>query len=514
MQATVGGVPGYTHAHRLVPGYHFSKGITLDGDDIAERIAPCASKFAWFFAKGYQPHYYQTLFHSAWKGENESDGLCRFRHLVAGRRGGKTMSAAWEVAYYMLNPEEFHWDYHREKSDRPLSAWVVTKDFPTGLPALMWFREVLKAAGMEHGKEYKENRGNHWFEFENGGFLHFRSAEDPESLRGAGLDIMWQDEAAFIPNKRAWEVARPALSDRQGMLITTTTPDGKNWLWEEFWSPKAQKNPSQCRVEYRSIDNPAFPQVEWEELLESYHPLLFKQEYMASFDSMAGRELSGEWLKYFHMGDLPRTPEKALDLDVYVGVDPAASLSDDADKFAIAAVGVSKDKTQAYLLDLWSGRIPFPEQLEKIEEFAVAWRPQLIGVESVAYQTTLAQQALRIPGFLPIIPLLAPGKKFLRILAMAPLFRTGRVKIQRIQSDFITEWLDYDSSRSNPKDDCLDAVEMALRMAGALLPGGMEPLPDLSHRPAGSMEELAQRHLPQSVDSEDFGFDEHLGGDW
>jgi predicted phage terminase large subunit-like protein len=471
-------------------------------------------KFAWFLKNGYEPHLFQMYFHAL--TNPKKDHLCRRRHLVAGRRGGKTMSAAWEVAYYVLHPEEFHWDAHRKVSAQPLHVWVVTKDFPTGFAALSWFRQVLIDAGLTHGVEFKENRGNHWFEFENGSFVHFRSAEDPESLRGAGLDILWMDEAAFIPNGRAWEVSRPATSDKLGLLITTTTPDGKNWLYKEFWSIKAQQNPNEGRVEYRSIDCPAFPEEEWLELLESYHPLLFKQEYMASFDSMAGKELSGEWLKYFTSDELPRDADDRtkLALDTYIGVDPAISLADDADKFAIAVVGVTKDKTQAYLLDLWSGQIPFAEQLDKIAEFHIQWKPMFIGVESVAYQQALVQQTLRLPGFLPIVPLLATGKKTIRILSMAPLFKIGRIKIQKHQRDFIDEWLDYDSQKKNPHDDCLDAVEMALRMAGAILPQSPDAPADLSHMPTGSMQELAdKRWLAFNTDNEP-GWDDQMGAEW
>jgi hypothetical protein len=39
-----------------------------------------------------------------------------------------------------------------------------------------------------------------------------------------------------------------------------------------------------------------------------YHPLMFKQEYLAMFDAMAGVELSGEWLHYYVMKDIPRLP--------------------------------------------------------------------------------------------------------------------------------------------------------------------------------------------------------------
>jgi hypothetical protein len=49
------------------------------------------------------------------------------------------------------------------------------------------------------------------------------------------------------------------------------------------------------------------------------------------------------------------------------------------------------------------------------------------------------------------------------------LFRIGKIRIKREHRDFIDEWINYDASVSNSKDDCLDSMEIALRTAGALL---------------------------------------------
>lgn len=484
-----------------MPSYKSRDGVPFDASQVSDLIQPYVDKFAWFKSKGYEPHLWQTIFHSL----PNSDQIARFRHLVAGRRGGKTLSAAWELLFYLLHPEAYRRDTNTHHVKKPVMAWVLTKDYPAGLPALLTFREVLAQAGLTHGVEYKENRGNRWFEFANGSWLFFKTADEPNSLRGAGLDLLWIDEAAFIPNREAWDVVRPALSERIGRVISTTTPDGKNWFYDEFWSESAMEDENIGRVEYWSIDNPYFPEEEWRYAARTMHPLLFKKEYCAAFDAMAGKELSGEWLKYYasepdltkDIVALPRDPDtgKLQRLDLYVGVDPAISLAEDADRFAIACIGVSKDLSQVFLIDLWAGRIPFPEQLDKIQEFNNRWHPRMIGIEAVAYQAALAQQALRLPGFLPIAQMMTGGrKKAERILAMSPLFKLGRIRIRKDQNDFIDEWVDYDSSIRNPKDDCLDAVEIALRVAGGLLPGTEDPALPLwlpEERPAGSLQELA-----------------------
>lgn len=467
-------------------------------EEAAELIAPFAPKFLWFAEQGYNPHIWQMVFHAS-QHENR---LRRYRCLVAGRRGGKTLSAAWEVIYYATHPREFHYDAHGIEEDRPLHIWILTPDYrSSGRAALQNIRLVLKEAGLLEGVDYKENRGDLYIQFENGSLIEFKTAERPDKLVGAGIDILWIDEAALIASQEAYDIARPALSDKIGIVICTTTPRGKNWFYKHFWGENAITQ-EYGSVEYRSIDNPYFTAKEWRDLKRDYHPLMFKQEFMASFDSMAGKDLSGEWLRYFTFEktstdqDIITIPRKEEDpskynLNTYIGVDPAVSLSDEADRFAIALIGVTPDLEQAFLLRIWAGRIPFHEQLEKIDEWQGLYKPMFIGVESIAYQRVLAEQAARLPSMPNIIPMFAPGKKFERIMAMAPVFRVGKMRVhEKMHSDFIEEWVDYDSSLKNTNDDCLDAVEIAMRVAGVMLPG-MVGEEQFMERPQ-TLEELAR----------------------
>ena len=157
----------------------------------------------------------------------------------------------WEVLFYCLFPEQFHKDLHGEDRDDPLWVWALSASYKVGRPSYLTFRKVIIDAGLVVGKDVKENRGDLRFEFANGSLVELKSAEDPQSLRGAGLDILWMDEAAFIKSEEAWLVTRPSLSDKRGMLITTTTPDGKNWFYDEFWGADALKDENIGRVEYR-----------------------------------------------------------------------------------------------------------------------------------------------------------------------------------------------------------------------------------------------------------------------
>jgi hypothetical protein len=111
----------------------------------------------------------------------------------------------------------------------------------------------------------------------------------------------------------------------------------------------------------------------------------------------------------------------------------------------------------------------------------------------------------------PVVPIFAKGKKFERIMAMSPLFRIGKVLIKAENRDFIDEWINYDASITNPKDDCLDSMEIALRTAGALL--GESFLDEV--KPDGSgLPDWVLKDRPDGVSKEDRFVDEFMGSMW
>lgn len=424
-------------------------------------------KIAWFLERGYNPHFYQLWFHCS---TDEQDRLCRWRSLVAGRRGGKTMSAGWEMAYYTQNPERWWQDAHGMVNQEDAWWWFLAKDHTVGLAGRLMFRQILKACGLQNRKDYQENKQEKFFEFSRAR-IDFRSAEDPSSLVGAGLNGIWLDESAKIPSKEAWEIVRPCLSDKMGMGIFTTTPEGKNWFYNEFHAEDKRGRSDISRVEYRSLDNTYFRKEEWDILLEEYHPLAFKREYMASFDAFAGRDLPGDWLHYYSWDDLPRVDGNpgAYNLDYYIGVDPAISMADNADFFALSVIGVPKgNANRAFVIESRSLHIPFAEQLDIIKEYQNKYRPVYIGIEDVAYQRALVQQASRLDSSPNVIGVPAKGSKAERIISMSPAFRLGKCLIQQTNKSFIDEWLDYDTTNKNAQDDVLDSVEIALRIAGVI----------------------------------------------
>ncbi len=48
------------------------------------------------------------------------------------------------------------------------------------------------------------NKSDHFARLINGSTIAFRSADDPQRLRGPNCSFVWLDEAAMLPDATAW----------------------------------------------------------------------------------------------------------------------------------------------------------------------------------------------------------------------------------------------------------------------------------------------------------------------
>jgi hypothetical protein len=69
--------------------------------------------------------------------------------------------------------------------------------------------------------------------FPGGGFIMVRSAQEPDNLRGATLDYLILDEAAFYPAGEYlwWGILLPMVTASRGDVLIISTPNGKNWFY-------------------------------------------------------------------------------------------------------------------------------------------------------------------------------------------------------------------------------------------------------------------------------------------
>jgi PBSX family phage terminase large subunit len=114
----------------------------------------------------------------------------------------------------------------------------------------------------------------------------FRSADNPDRLRGPNISWLWIDEAALCP-PQTWEIAIGRLREggKAGPAWITGTPKGRNWVYDLL--PRV----TVFRVATR--DNPYLDREFVRSLEDSYSGQFARQELYGEFVSFEGLVYDG-----------------------------------------------------------------------------------------------------------------------------------------------------------------------------------------------------------------------------
>lgn len=205
-------------------------------------------------------------------GERALDPLkgTRFRVVIAGRRFGKTHLAAYELLLSAWNkPKSVNWYL--------APTYGMAKD-------VMWAKLMeIVPADFIMARDVTELK----LVLRNGSVIALRSADNPDRLRGSGLDFLVLDEAAYMP-ATVWPTIRPNLSDKMGRALFISTPAGYNWFYKDIYL-QALNRPDWKVFEYTTAEGGNVPLSEIEAAKTEMDERMFKQEFEASFESLAGR---------------------------------------------------------------------------------------------------------------------------------------------------------------------------------------------------------------------------------
>ena len=344
----------------------------------------------------------------------------RFRILVAGRRFGKTRLGTLLCL---------------AKAMEGKNAWWVA---PTYAMALEGWKTVRDLAG-KYGMEVKESEKTVYTKA--GGFVTVRTADNPDRLRGAGLDFIVLDECAFIKEQTWKEVLRQTLTERKGGCLFISTPKGiQNWFKRLY--DEAENNPDWERWQFSSYDNPMIDRKELTIAKREIGSFLFSQEYEAQFVEQTGGLIKSEWFKYYTRETLTEFNEEGNyqdyiylqrqdgtvrfeDLKIYTTVDLATSTKESADFTVVTTIGLDK-QNNVYVLDVIRKRIEAPDIVKLLEQVNEKWNPVSIGVESAGFQLALIQ-IIRRQTTLPIVKLKADKDKLSRALPLSAKMEAGMV---------------------------------------------------------------------------------------
>lgn len=342
----------------------------------------------------------------------------RFKVLAAGRRWGKTRLGVWLCL-------EQAWKGGR-------SWWIA----PTYSMALEGWKD-LRNIGIEHGTIIKESEKTIITPL--GGMVSIKSADNPDRLRGAGLDFVVLDECAFMKENTWAEVVRPTLTERQGGALFISTPKGYNWF-EKLYH-EAENREDWARWQIPTSSNPYVPKSELEIAKKEIGSYLYSQEYLAEFVELTGGMFQTEWLKRFRtqiVTDLNKDGNyeqneyyvldnetiKAKDVRKIATVDLATSTKEQADYTVVTISGVTP-KNNIVILEVIRKRLEAPDIIPLLKKALADWQLDYIGIERAGYQLALVQMARR--EGLPVVELKADRDKVSRAMPLSARMEQGQV---------------------------------------------------------------------------------------
>lgn len=200
-------------------------------------------------------------------------GLRRFTVVACGRRFGKTEAGKLALTTLAL---------------RGGTGWWLAPTYP--MASQVW--RDLKATWASAART-QVHEGERRIDFRGGGSMAIHSAHQPDLLRGAGLDFVVLDEAAFMTPDVWPAVIRPMLATRDGGALLLSTPRGRNWFWDLFRMGMDPDLADWASFHFRTADNPLIPPEEIAAIQASTPRRVYQEEYLAQFLSDAGQVFRG-----------------------------------------------------------------------------------------------------------------------------------------------------------------------------------------------------------------------------
>ncbi len=386
-----------------------------------------------------------------------------YRGFVGGRGAGKT----WIGSYDLLRRAQNGRTYLVAS---PTSILLNDTTYPT-------FTGMARDLGL-FASERKTPYPT--VQLTTGATIRFRTAEDPEKLRGPNLSGVWLDEASLM-EEQAFKIAIACLREggQQGWLSATFTPKGRlHWTYEVF----GKGGPGVDLFRAPTKANPFNPPEFARQLATQYHGLLARQELGGEFTDIEGAEWPSEFFDGpgFWFTDWPAHLDiKVMALDPSKGADARTS-----DYQALVMYG--RDHQGGEWIEADMGKRPMtaaraPDgtaltdgMVEHAVEVYESFRPEALAVETNQFQQLLLVpfrlEAQRRKLDIRFVELDNRVKKEVRIRRLGEPLSQRRLHFRATPDTRLL----VDQMRVFPEgenDDGPDALEMARRSAIELFNG-------------------------------------------
>lgn len=398
----------------------------------------------------------------------------RFKVVVCGRRWGKT-------ALGLLATVLGHGHGTRKGAIDGGQIWWVAPDYPTADAIWRDLNRLCKP--ILTGRDAVGRR----VDLPGGGSVTVKSAHDPESLVGVGLDGVVIDEAAKVHEDAWYRSVRPTLSDKGGWAIFIGTPNGYNWLHKVF--EHAGTESDWARWQLPTSQNPLVHQSELDAAKRD-SPAFFGQEYLAQFTSIEGAEFPAEWFDGILFDDWPAD---VMHMTRVMALDPSKGKADrtgDYSAWIMLAVDASVSPPVLWIDADMSNTRPvepspsapdMPSIVGDGYQLMTAFGPQAVLIETNGFQELVATAFWRYCVSkaalgIPVHTICHTEPKASRIRSLGPYFAQRRARIRNSKGGLllVQQFRDYRADAKPSEgihDDGPDGVKTAETMAEWLLFG-------------------------------------------
>ncbi len=170
----------------------------------------------------------------------------------------------------------------------------------------------------------KPNETDLSIEINGGGVIALRGAENYDSLRGPGLNMVVFDEYADMAPEAWTEVIRPALSDRMGTALFIGTPRGYNFFHDMYQFAKTA--PDWSAFHFTTLQGGHVPAEEVAAAKHDMDARTFQQEYCASFENLYAGRVYQAFDRALHVKEIGYWPHLNLCWTLDFNVDPMCSV--------------------------------------------------------------------------------------------------------------------------------------------------------------------------------------------
>ncbi len=298
-----------------------------------------------------------------------------------------------------------------------------------------------------------------------GGWLQFRTAEEPDSLRGEGIDFVVFDEAAHVAGlEEMWEqCVRPSLMDRRGDAWFISTPNGFNYFNTLYL--RERDNRDWASFQFPTSANPHIDAAEIEELRSTLPALVARQEIDAEFVQLAGA--------LFKRQNIIVLEVEPSNINWVRSWDLAFTEKTTSDFTAGVKMGLSQDGT-VVISDVVHGQMEWPEAVRLIANTSrLDGTVVRQGIECVSAQVGVLQTLLRDPLLLAhtFSPIEVHRDKLTRALPLVARSEQGKLAIVRgpWNQKFLDELCAFpESAHDDMVDACSGGMTLLTLPTGAI----------------------------------------------